>query len=92
MNIKEWARKLNGREYCKELTDDEERQLKADGIIAAFGASDDLLEFRGVIHDEVGAWDGTIVRLAVTGGGEVKVFNEDENRKTAEFNKMQIER
>jgi hypothetical protein len=90
MNIKEWAEKLNEREYCKELTDDEERQLKADGIIAAFGASDDLLEFRGALNDEAGAWDGTTVRLAVTGDGEIKVFNEDENRETAEFNKMQI--
>jgi hypothetical protein len=90
MTINEWAKKLNGREYRKELTAEEEQELKADGLIAAFGASDDLLEFRGALYDEAGAWDGTTVKLAVTDSGEVKVFNEEENRETAEFKRMQI--
>ena len=57
MILKEWAEKLNGREYCEELTREEEAQLKAEGYVAAFGASDDLLEFRGAIHNEAGAWN-----------------------------------
>lgn len=58
MNTKEWAEKLNGREYCNEITREEERQAKEDGIVIVYGASDDLMEFGGAIHDEVGAYDG----------------------------------
>jgi len=87
MNVKEWAEKLNGREYGQENDCD---QLKSDGVIIAYGASDDLLEFRGALDDEVGAYDGTTVKLTITDSGEVKVFNEDENQETAEFNRIQI--
>jgi hypothetical protein len=90
MTINEWAEKLTGREYGEELTKEEEQALKADGLVAAFGASDDLLEFRGALHDEAGAWDGTTEKLCITDTGEVKVFNKEENQETAEFNRMQI--
>jgi hypothetical protein len=81
MTINEWARKLNGREYREELTGEEEQELKADGLIAAFGASDDLLEFRGVLNDEAGAWDGALVKLAETReGGEIVIFDDEEDR------------
>jgi hypothetical protein len=33
--------------------------MKRDHVVAVFGASDDLLEFRGAINDELGAWEGT---------------------------------
>ncbi|MEN6544473.1 MAG: dUTP diphosphatase [Armatimonadia bacterium] len=58
MNAKELAALLNGREYAREITKDEEAQAKAAGLVVVFGASDDLMEFRGAIHDEVGAYDG----------------------------------
>lgn len=63
MNAKEWAARLNGREYLKELTSAEEEQAKADGVVIVFGASDDLIEFRGVINYEDGAWNGGSYRV-----------------------------
>lgn len=53
-----WADKLEGREYRKEITKEEEEEAKAAGIVVAFGASDDLVELRGAINDEFGAYDG----------------------------------
>jgi hypothetical protein len=55
---------LNGREYPNEITRDEEKAAKQAGLIVLFGASDDLAEFRGVIHDEVGCFDGGIILVA----------------------------
>jgi len=54
MTIQEAAHQLNGREYRDEVTREFERTLKENNLIAIFGASDDLTEFRGVIHDEAG--------------------------------------
>jgi hypothetical protein len=86
MNTKEWAGLLTGREYCEELTHPEEKAAKEDGIVIVFGASDDLLEFRGAIDDEVFAWRGTKVRLTPKPG----VLDEDSNSETLEYNRMQI--
>lgn len=46
---------LTGREYGKEMAKEEEMQAKAAGLIVIFGASDDLMEFRGFVDDERGA-------------------------------------
>ena len=58
MNAKELAAKLNGREYLREITDEEAKQAKASGLVVVYGASDDLIEFRGAIHDEGDCYDG----------------------------------
>jgi hypothetical protein len=58
VNAKELAALLTGREMDKEITSAEEKQAKADGLVVVFGASDDLMEFRGAIHDEVGCFNG----------------------------------
>lgn len=58
MNAKELAMLLTGREYGQEIDRTEEHQAKAAGLVVAFGASDDLLEFRGAIYDEVGCYGG----------------------------------
>ncbi len=88
MNAKEWAKKLNGREYTKEITAEEEKQAAANGIIIIFGASDDLLEFRGVIDDEFGANGGREVKLTP----DLTIFNPTENRETFKYNESQIVR
>lgn len=49
---------LNGRKYGSEITKEEEAAAKAAGLVVIFGASDDLMEFRGAAHDEIGAYDG----------------------------------
>ena len=46
---------LTGREYGSEMAKEEELQAKAAGLIVIFGASDDLMEFRGFVDDERGA-------------------------------------
>lgn len=59
--MKFWADKLNGREYREEATKEEMEEMRRDGIIIAYGASDDLLEFDGWYSDELGAYEGKIV-------------------------------
>lgn len=59
MTTKEWAQKLNGREYRAELTKEEIEQASEDGVIIALGASDDLLEITGMFDEEYDALDGT---------------------------------
>lgn len=60
MNAKEWAQLLNGREYGDELSRDEEKQAAADGVIIAYGYSDDNVEFSGAVNEEVPAWEGSV--------------------------------
>ena len=56
---KSFAALLNGRQYLKELSKDEEVIAKKNNLVVFFGQSDDLLEFRGAINGELGAWNGT---------------------------------
>jgi hypothetical protein len=63
MNKKEWAEKLNGREYNEELTEQECKELKQQQLVVVFGASDDLMEFRGAINDEFDCFEGGTVAL-----------------------------
>jgi hypothetical protein len=55
ITAKEVAEKLNGCNYRDEDSHFNEKELEEAGIIVLFGASDDLLEVRGAIHDEWGA-------------------------------------
>ena len=56
--LKEFAEKLNGRQYRNELTKELETYAKENGIVIVFGASDDLMEFEGDIYDEFGCYGG----------------------------------
>jgi hypothetical protein len=58
MNIKQFAEKLNGREYLREITPEEERQAKDLGYAVIFGYSDDLAEIRGTDNGEAGCYGG----------------------------------
>jgi len=49
---------LDGREYGDEMTRAEEAAAKAAGLVVIFGYSDDNLELRGAIDDEVGCYGG----------------------------------
>lgn len=44
-----------GNEIPKAIRD----EAADNGIVIAYGDSDDLLELRGAVHDELGAWKGT---------------------------------
>jgi hypothetical protein len=52
----EMAARLDGREYREEMTADDEVLAHDSGLIVIFGASDDLVEFRGVVTDEIGMY------------------------------------
>ncbi len=58
MTKEELAARINGRQIGGELEPIDEAQAKASGLIVIYGASDDLVEFRGAITDEAGAYDG----------------------------------
>lgn len=67
MTAKELASMLNGREYGKEITKEEISVAKESGLVVVFGASDDLMEFRGAIDDEVDCFEGGIAYVNENG-------------------------
>jgi hypothetical protein len=67
MNIQEFAKMLNGRQYGNELTREEEKLATELGYIVVFGYSDDNMELRGAIHDEFGCFDGGTAYLDENG-------------------------
>jgi hypothetical protein len=58
MDVKQAAAELNGRQYRDECSKDLHNRMKAAGIVAVFGGSDDLVYFAGAANDERGAWNG----------------------------------
>jgi hypothetical protein len=67
MNAREAAQTLDGSDYGKEGSAGLFAEMKAAGLVAAFGASDDLIEFRGAIDDEQGAGEHSTHSLARKG-------------------------
>lgn len=67
MTPKEAAAKLDGSQYRNEGSRELFAEMRAAGLVAVFGASDDLMEFRGAIDEEIGAWNGTTVHLTKEG-------------------------
>lgn len=59
----ELAQQINGREYGNELSDAQEATAIENGLVVVFGYSDDNVEFRGAIEDEIGAYEGTTVLI-----------------------------
>jgi hypothetical protein len=64
MNAKELADLLDGSEYG---TDVLVNTAKENNLVIVYGASDDLMEFKGTINEELGACDGTKVKLNANG-------------------------
>lgn len=59
METKRLAEILNGREYRDhDVTPEHEQVAKAENMVIITGYSDDNIEMRGAISDEVGAYDG----------------------------------
>ena len=77
MTPKELAETLNGREYGHEITHDEEIAAKASGLVVVFGYSDDNVELRGAINDEVGAYEGAEIPITRAGLLENECDDED---------------
>lgn len=62
MTLKEFAKMLDGREYLHEITKEEEALAKELGFVVVFGYSDDNAELRGAIDDEIGCYDGCVLK------------------------------
>jgi hypothetical protein len=72
MTPEEAAAQLDGTEYDFKFSSGQPfkelyAKMKAEGLVAVFGESDDLVEFRGAIHDELGAFNGTTAYLTDDG-------------------------
>lgn len=63
MTKEELAGKLTGREYRSEITPEEEDAARVAGLVVVFGTSDDLVECRGAIDDEAGAYGGKTLHV-----------------------------
>ncbi len=66
MNVETLAKKLNGINRRDGIDNELTSEAKELGLVIVYGDSDDLMEFRGAIYDEVGAY----------GGGNAFVTNE----------------
>ena len=77
MITKEIAAILNGMEYGEDIKEHDIEYAKVNGAVIVFGASDDLMEFRGAIKDEVGCYGGGFAYLDENGLLQNKCDNED---------------
>jgi len=77
MTKEKFAEMLNGRQYRNEIEKEESLIAEQNNLVVIFGASDDLLEFRGAIHEEIGAWDGTAVQICKKVKEWVVIENEE---------------
>lgn len=67
MTAKEFAGGLSGRDCGNEIYPFEEQRAKELGLVVVYGYSDDNVELRGAIDDEVGAYKGATICLTKTG-------------------------
>lgn len=67
MTKEELAKKLNGKEYGDEVTEELIEAAEKNGLVIVFGESDDLMELRGAIDDEGGCYDGEEFRIDKNG-------------------------
>ena len=86
MNKEELASQLNGIEYPahRSITAHTIEQAKAAGLVIVYGASDDLMEFEGVISDEFGCYDGGTA-LVDSGGLLDRSQIDDDDEVIADF-------
>lgn len=73
----EFASKLDGCDYRDEMSKEEIKEAKENGLVVVFGASDDLIEFEGCISEEEGCWCGALFKI----NSKKLTIKETENRK-----------
>jgi hypothetical protein len=67
MDIKEFAKMVDGKTDCRGLTTREENLAASWGYVAVYGYSDDNAVFAGAISDEVGCYNGEDIYLDENG-------------------------
>jgi hypothetical protein len=73
MTKEDAAALLNGFEYPAREIETHAKALKEAGLVAVFGQSDDLMEFRGAIYDETDAYNGA--RVLIDSEGLIPTFD-----------------
>lgn len=58
ITTKDLASLLNGRKHMSEITKEEERLAKENGLVVLCGYSDDNMEFYGALREEISCFDG----------------------------------
>lgn len=58
---------LGGREIGEEISNEECKSAESAGLVVVFGASDDLIEFRGSFCDEGNCYDGGDFQIDANG-------------------------
>lgn len=76
------AETLNGNEYGNEITKEQEQQAKESGLVVVFGYSDDNMELRGAIDDEIGCYEGGEIKFTKEG----KQIDEDDMEVLEKYN------
>lgn len=76
------AETLNGNEYGNEITKEQEQQAKENGLVVVFGYSDDNMELRGAIDDEIGCYEGGEIKFTKEG----KQIDEDDMEVLEKYN------
>lgn len=64
MTKEELAAKLDGRQYGSEITQAEAREAQEARLLVVYAASDDLLEFEGILADETSGPGEALVSFA----------------------------
>lgn len=67
MTSKELAALLDGNQYDNEITKEQEAIAADNGLVVAFGCSDDNVVLCGAIDYEIGAFDGTTFHVTRDG-------------------------
>jgi hypothetical protein len=75
MTKEELAIKLNGNNG--EMSKQDEKLAEENGLVVVYGCSDDLMEFRGAIYDEVSCYDGDTAYLDANGILESECDDDD---------------
>ena len=75
MTKEQFAAMLNGRQYGDEITKEECQLAKGCDLLVAFGYSDDNIELRGIIEDEIGAWEGLTLHIFLTANTDKTIYH-----------------
>lgn len=78
MTAEQLAEQINGREYGSEITKGECDIAKESGLLVVFGYSDDNVELRGVVSEEIAVWEG--VEFGIPSNGKFEDEEEAEIR------------
>lgn len=85
MSKEEFAERLNGRQYREEITGEERTEARVAGLVVVYGASDDLMEFDGAIHDEFGCYDGGTALIDAQGLLDREKIDDEDDEAIADY-------